>query len=95
MLMLMNLCCGVHLHQYSPYSPFPRGLAGMTGKSRYSRDQCLTSLKAYLLIYSLIYIFIHLIVESIERERLHYVHLASLAYEDGSVFMSGPFAEWL
>ena len=23
-----------------------------------------------------------------ERERLHYVHSASLAYEDGSVFMS-------
>ena len=30
-----------------------------------------------------------------EREKLHYVHSASLAYEDGSVFMSGPFAEWL
>ena len=30
-----------------------------------------------------------------ERERLHYVHSASLAYEDESVFMSGPFAEWL
>ena len=30
-----------------------------------------------------------------ERERFHYIHLASLAYEDGSVFMSGPFAEWL
>ena len=28
-----------------------------------------------------------------EREKLHYVHSASLAYEDGSVFM--PFAEWL
>ena len=26
---------------------------------------------------------------------MHYVHSASLAYEDGSVFMSGPFAEWL
>ena len=30
-----------------------------------------------------------------EREKIHYVHSASLAYEDGSVFMSGPFAEWL
>ena len=30
-----------------------------------------------------------------ERERLHYVLSASLAYEDGSVFLSGPFAEWL
>ena len=30
-----------------------------------------------------------------KREKLHYVHSASLAYEDGSVFMSGPFAEWL
>ena len=30
-----------------------------------------------------------------EREKLHYVHSASLAYEDGYVFMSGPFAEWL
>ena len=30
-----------------------------------------------------------------EREKLHYVHSASVAYEDGSVFMSGPVAEWL
>ena len=30
-----------------------------------------------------------------EREKLHDVHSASLAYEDGSMFMSGPFAEWL
>ena len=30
-----------------------------------------------------------------ERERLPHVHSASLAYEDGSVFMSGPFADWL
>ena len=30
-----------------------------------------------------------------KREKLHYVHSASLAYEDGFVFMSGPFAEWL
>ena len=30
-----------------------------------------------------------------EREKLHYVHSASLADEDGSAFMSGPFAEWL
>ena len=30
-----------------------------------------------------------------ETEKLHYVHSASLAYEDGSVFMSGPTAEWL
>ena len=30
-----------------------------------------------------------------EIEKLNYVHSASLAYEDGSVFMSGPFAEWL
>ena len=30
-----------------------------------------------------------------EKEKLHYVRSASLAYEDGSVFMSGPFAEWL
>ena len=30
-----------------------------------------------------------------ERKKLHYVHSANLAYEDGSVFMSGPFAEWL
>ena len=28
-----------------------------------------------------------------ERVKLHYVHSASLAYEDGSVFMSGPFAD--
>ena len=34
-------------------------------------------------------------VERRDREKLHYVHSASLAYEDGSVFMSGPFAEWL
>ena len=30
-----------------------------------------------------------------EREKFHYVRSASLAYEDGSVFMSGPLAEWL
>ena len=30
-----------------------------------------------------------------ESEKLHYVHSASLAYEDGSVFMSGPFADRL
>ena len=30
-----------------------------------------------------------------ETETVHYVHSASLAYEDGSVFMSGPFAKWL
>ena len=30
-----------------------------------------------------------------EREKFQYIHSASLAYEDGSVFMSGPFAEWL
>ena len=31
----------------------------------------------------------------VERENFHYVHSASLAYEDCSVLMSGPFAEWL
>ena len=36
-----------------------------------------------------------LVRREIERERFHYVHSDSLAYEDGSVFMSGPFAEWL
>ena len=30
-----------------------------------------------------------------ERGELHYVQPARLAYEDGSVVMSGPFAEWL
>ena len=30
-----------------------------------------------------------------ERERDHYVHSASLAYERGPAFMSEPFAEWL
>ena len=30
-----------------------------------------------------------------KREKLHYVHSASLAHEDGSVFMFGPFGKWL
>ena len=30
-----------------------------------------------------------------EREKLHYVHSASLAYEDGSVFMPGPCSQLL
>ena len=41
-------------------------------------------------------LYIHVLGTSVARSmgerEIHYVHSASLAYEDGIVFMSGPFA---